>query len=430
MKTTTSFAIHRELLSNGLRVVVSPDPSAPVVGVAVVYDVGFRSEPQNRTGFAHLFEHLMFQGSEHLGKMEHAQRVNGAGGVLNGSTHPDFTNYYEVLPSTALDLALFLEADRMRAPALDQDCLDNQCAVVKEEINVNVRNAPYGGFPWIALPAVLFDGWATSHDGYGSFEDLEQATVEDCKDFFQHYYAPANAVLVVSGDVEVDEAMRLVHKHFDSIKKRPAPKRPSFAEPVPTTVRHRVHTDPMAPEPALALGYRVPDPIKAKPDYFAAVMLTEILTAGDASRLVERLVLTEQAATSVQGYMGPFGDPFEMRDPTWLTLEVHYPHSTDTTKLIALIDEELVRLAEGGVTEIEIARVRTALDAGWFSRMDQLVERTLQLGQLELIHGRAELVNEIPLLLRAVSAADVQAAAQRLVNSGRALLEWQAGAAQ
>lgn len=424
----TAFSVHRHTLRNGLRVVISPDRAAPVVGVALVYDVGFRSEPRERTGFAHLFEHLMFQGSENIAKMEHAAQVNSAGGVMNGSTHPDFTNYFEVLPSTALDLALFLEADRMRSPNLDQECLDNQCAVVKEEINVNVRNAPYGGFPWIHLPALLFNEWANAHDGYGSFEDLELASVADCKDFFDRYYAPANAVLVVAGDVDVEEAMALVRKHFDPIRKRSAPKRPSFAEAVSSEVKHRVHVDPIAPEPALAIGMRVPDPIKKPLDYFAAVMLTEVLTAGDSSRLVERLVLREQIANQVSGYMGPFGDPFEMRDPTLLTFEVHHTHAVQAETLIAAVDEEIQRIAEHGVDPAELARVSIALDSVWFSRLDQLGERTLQLGQFELIHGRAELVNEIPGLLRAVTPEDVRRAAVTLAGQGKAILEWKSGA--
>ena len=161
-------------LRNGLRVVLAPDRSAPVVAVAVYYDVGIRSEPQGRTGFAHLFEHLMFQGSASLGKMELVNQISASGGVLNGSTRLDYTNYYEMLPSNALDRALFLEADRMGWPAVTEENLANQIAVVKEEIRVNVLNEPYGGFPWLTLAPVLYESWANAHDGYGSFEDLEQ----------------------------------------------------------------------------------------------------------------------------------------------------------------------------------------------------------------------------------------------------------------
>ncbi len=185
-----SHSIERAKLRNGLRVVLAPDRSAPVVAVAVYYDVGIRSEPQGRTGFAHLFEHLMFQGSASLGKMELVQLISASGGVLNGSTRLDYTNYYEMLPSNALDRALFLEADRMGWPAVTEENLANQIAVVKEEIRVNVLNEPYGGFPWLTLAPVLYESWSNAHDGYGSFADLESATLEDARDFFDKYYAP------------------------------------------------------------------------------------------------------------------------------------------------------------------------------------------------------------------------------------------------
>ena len=169
----TKYPIERFTLDNGLRVVLNPDKSAPVIGVAVVYDVGIRSEPEGRTGFAHLFEHLMFQGSENLEKLAHFRHVQGSGGTFNGSTHLDYTDYYETLPSNALERALFLEADRMRGPRLTEENLRNQVDVVKEEIRVNVLNRPYGGFPWLKLPPVMFDTFANAHDGYGSFVDLE-----------------------------------------------------------------------------------------------------------------------------------------------------------------------------------------------------------------------------------------------------------------
>lgn len=197
------------------------------------YDVGFRSEPEGRTGFAHLFEHLMFQGSESLEKLAHFRHVQSSGGTFNGSTHPDYTDYYQVLPSAALERALFLEADRMRAPKLTEENLRNQIDVVKEEIRLNVLNRPYGGFPWILLPAVLFKTFANAHNGYGDFVDLESATVDDCAEFFDTYYSPANAVLTVAGDLDVEATKALVEKHFGDVPARPKPERPSFAEPAP-----------------------------------------------------------------------------------------------------------------------------------------------------------------------------------------------------
>src|SRR3982751_2370275 len=227
----TKYPVERFTLDNGLRVVLTPDRSAPVVGVAVVYDVGIRSEPEGRTGFAPLFEHLMFQGSENLETVAPFRHARVAGGTFNGSTHLDYTDYFEVLPSGALERALFLEADRMRGPRLTEENLRNQVDVVKEEIRVNVLNRPYGGFPWLKLPPVMFDTFPNAHDGYGSFVDLESATVPDAQSFFEKFYASGNAGLSVSGDIDVAEATRLVELHFGDAPARPAPARPDFNEP-------------------------------------------------------------------------------------------------------------------------------------------------------------------------------------------------------
>ena len=302
-------------LDNGLRVVLAPDRSVPVVGVGVLYDVGIRSEPEGRTGFAHLFEHLMFQGSATLGKMEHARVVQSSGGVFNGSTHFDYTDYFEALPSNALERGLFLEADRMASPRLTEENLANQIAVVKEEIRVNVMNRPYGGFPWLVLPGVMFDTFPNAHNGYGSFVDLEGATIEDASGFFQRYYAPSNAVLAVGGDFDPDEALELVRTHFARVKRRARPKRPSFAEPMITTERRSTMVDQHAPMPAVAIGYRVPDPTGLPATFLGMVLLAEVLSDGDASRLTRRLVLLDGLATDVSAYLGEFGDPFDERDP-------------------------------------------------------------------------------------------------------------------
>jgi predicted Zn-dependent peptidase len=278
-----SYAVERFRLDNGLRVVLSPDSSSPVVAVAVYYDVGMRSEPQGRTGFAHLFEHMMFQGSANLGKTEHFTHVQGNGGTLNGSTHVDYTNYYEVMPSAATELALFLEADRMRSVAVTQENLDNQIAVVQNEIRVNVLNRPYGGFPWLMIPPLLFDDFANSHNGYGDFVDLESSTLEDAQAFFDRYYAPGNAVLTVAGDIDVEQVTAWVEQHFGDIPARPVPERPSFAEPAPTSEQRATQHDHLAPTPAVAMAWRVPDPADLE-TYLPYVVLAEVLTDGDASR--------------------------------------------------------------------------------------------------------------------------------------------------
>jgi zinc protease len=426
----TAYEVQRLTLPNGLRVVLSPDRSAPVIGVAVVYDVGIRSEPEGRTGFAHLFEHLMFQGSENLEKLAHFRYVQASGGVFNGSTHLDYTDYYETLPSNALERALFLEADRMRSPRITEENLANQIAVVKEEIRVNVMNRPYGGFPWLKLPPVMFDTFANSHDGYGSFVDLEAATVEDAASFFDAYYAPGNAVLAVAGDIDVPEAIALIEKHFGGIPARPAPARPDFAEPDLTEERRSSYTDPHAPMPALAMAWRVPDPVKEFEAYLPYVVLAEVLTDGDASRLVKRLLLDDAIATSVAGYLGLMGDPFDVRDPTAMLLQVHYPPEVTAEQVITAVDEELTRVAEGGLEPGELSRVQARLAAHLLREVDAVLGRTLTMAVLEQQRGRAELINELPALLAAITADQVIAAAATLRPQRRAILEVLPGGAK
>jgi predicted Zn-dependent peptidase len=425
-----SFELVHRTLDNGLRVVLAPDRSAPVVGVAVLYDVGIRSEPEGRTGFAHLFEHLMFQGSANLEKLEHFRYVQSSGGTFNGSTHFDYTNYFEALPSNALERGLFLEADRMRSPRITDENLANQLDVVKNEIRVNVLNRPYGGFPWIHLPAVLFDTFANSHNGYGGFEDLESATVEDAKDFFAKYYAPANAVLAVGGDLDVDETLALIEKHFGGIRKRRAPKRPSFAEPALADERRATHEDPHAPIPAVALGYRISDPVGSLDDLLALLLLAEVLTDGDSSRLQRRLVQRDHLVTDIGAYLGEFGDPFDERDPTTFTITAHYPEARSLDSILAAVDAELARIAAEGLDAGELDRVRTRLTSVLLRELDAVMSRTLAIAKFALVHGRAELVNEIPDRLASISEAAVQKAAGALAPNRRAVLEVVAGGAR
>src|SRR5262245_61122821 len=218
-------------LDNGLKVVLSKDPTAPTVVIAVYYNIGFRIEPRNRTGFAHLFEHMMFQGSEHVAKFEHVRIVNENGGILNGSTRFDHTNYFEVMPSNALEIALWLEADRMRSLKITAENLKNQQNVVSEEVRVNVLNQPYAAFDWLGLPQRANTNWYNAHNFYGDLSEIEAATLDDVKKFFDTYYAPNNAVLVVVGDTTADEVMKLAEKHFGSIPSRPLPPRPDISEP-------------------------------------------------------------------------------------------------------------------------------------------------------------------------------------------------------
>jgi len=422
-----TFSIERHKLKNGLRVVMAPDRSAPAVAVAVHYDVGFRSEPEGRTGFAHLFEHIMFEGSEHLPKLEHAKLIQSNGGEFNGSTTPDFTNYFEVVPTGALELALFLEADRMRSPVITEETVANQIDVVKEEIRLNVMNRPYGGMHWIYLPPIAFSTFNNSHNGYGSFVDLDAATPDDAKEFFDKYYAPGNAVLTLVGDFDPDATIKLVEQHFNGVKKRSVPSRADFSEPLAGEERRGQHHDPMSPTPAIVVGYRTPDPHADLDAYAAYYLLVQALTDGDASRLHQRLVKTG-LVSFIGGVLGPFDGWLEMRDPLLFNLLAIYPPGgASVDDILGAVDEEVDRLV-GDFHDNELQRVRTAVAAAYLRKIDSVVARALTLAPLEQQRGRAELLNELPEALARVTAADVRASAARwLTPASRAVLDWQPG---
>ncbi len=417
------YRIERFTLGNGLRVVLCPDRSAPVIGVAVVFDVGIRSEPEGRTGFAHLFEHLMFQGSANLEKLAHFRYVQGAGGSFNGSTHLDYTDYFESAPSNALERMLFLEADRMRGIRLNEDNLRNQIDVVKEEIRVNVLNRPYGGFPWLKLPPVMFGTFPNAHDGYGSFTDLEAATAADAAEFFDRYYACGNAALSVSGDFDPDAARTLIEKHFGDVPARPAPPRPALTEPDLTEERYESYVDRLAPVLAFASAWRVPDPIDDFAGYLPYLLLAELLTASDAARLVQRLVLQDRAATSVTAQVGFMGDHLEVRDPTALQVRVHLPAEGEVHKALATMDEEFDRLAQDGMTAAELRRAKARMIATFVRETDPVVDRAQRLAVFELQRAHPALLNELPLLIADVTGDQLRAAAARLLPGRRASIE-------
>jgi predicted Zn-dependent peptidase len=416
--------VERTVLSNGLQVVVVPDASVAMVGVAVVYNVGFRSEPEGRTGFAHLFEHMMFQGSANVGKTEHIHLLEAAGGVVNGHTLPDVTAYYEALPAPGLELALFLEADRMASLAVSEENLRNQMDVVKEEIKVNVLNQPYGGFPWIPLPALAFDTYPNAHNGYGDFKDLEQASVADTADFFGRYYSPSNAVLAVVGACRGDEVFELAERHFGRLRRRRRPKHGPWPEAPLASDRRQVIDDPLAPQPALALGYRTPDPVAELDRFLVYYILAKLLGAGDSSRLRSRLVHRDHVATHVECQLGLLGmEAFYIRDPCLFQVLVFHPGAVTTDALLATIDEEIGLLAAHGPTGDDLARaVATSVSELWGS-LDSLLNRAHIVASIETVHGRAELVEELPRRLAAVSAGAVADAAGELSSQHRAVLE-------
>jgi predicted Zn-dependent peptidase len=290
-------------LPNGLKVVISEDHVAPVVTVAVYYNVGFRVEPKGRTGFAHLFEHMMFQGSANVKKFEHAKLVEANGGNLNGHTDFDYTNYYQTLPSNRVEMGLWLESDRMRSLDISAENLKNQQNVVSEEIRVNVLNQPYQFFEWIDLWENAFTNWNNSHNGYGNLAEVNAATVDDVRNFFKTYYAPNNAVLTIAGDVDVNHVTQMVERHFAGIPAQPNPPLPNLIEPAQTKEKKVAQTDKLANAPALATGYHIP--AQNSPDFPAMALLVQILQGDDSSRWFQRL--KEKELTGSDGGLNYFG---------------------------------------------------------------------------------------------------------------------------
>jgi zinc protease len=421
---TKARSFERARLDNGLQVVISPDRTVPLVGVAVAYDVGWRSEPEGRTGFAHLFEHMMFQGSRNVGKVEHIRLVESSGGVFNGHTLPDLTAYYEALPSGALELALFLEADRMAAPAITEENLRNQIAVVEEEIKVNVLNQPYGGFPWITLPELAFDTYPNSHNGYGDFSHLEKASVEDAVDFHARYYSPENAVLAIAGDCDPAEVMGLVERYFGPIPRVATPAHGPWPEAPLAKSRRKTYKDPRAPQPAFAVGLRTPDPIAEFDRYLSYSIVASVLASGDASRLRSRLVHTERTVTDVSSRLGIFGeDAIIMRQPVLFQIIVFHPGIAGTDDILRVVNDEVSRLADEGPTQDELDRVAIGWRSGFWRAMDSVLQRSVTLASLEVIHRRAELMDEIPGRIAEITAGDVATAAADLASQKQAVVE-------
>src|SRR5258706_4599018 len=268
-------------LKNGLKVVLSQDKTAPTVTVAVYYNIGFRIEPKDRTGFAHLFEHMMFQGSKNLPKGEIDKITQRNGGINNGSTRFDFTNYFEVMPSHMLEPVLWAEADRMNGLDINQASLENQQAVVKNEVKVNVLNQPYCGFPWRYKPQEANEKWLNAHNFYGDLADLDSAKLEDVNSFFKTFYSPNNAVLVVTGDFAVADARNWVEKYFSGIPSAQLPPKPDLKEPSQEKEKRFTKEDKLARKPALAVAYKMPD--RNTPEYYAMGLIDQILVQGQDS---------------------------------------------------------------------------------------------------------------------------------------------------
>jgi predicted Zn-dependent peptidase len=346
-------------LPNGLRVVLSPDHTAPTICVGVYYRIGFRIEPRDRTGFAHLFEHMMFQGSQNLGKMEYIRLVQQNGGILNGSTRFDFTNYFEVLPSNKLETALWAEADRMGGLAVNEDNLKNQQGVVGNEVKVNVLNRPYGGFPWIDMPMAANANWFNAHNFYGDLKDIDAATLKDVQGFFKTYYAPNNAALAIVGDFEPADAKKFVEKYFGPLKASQLPPVPDLTEPKQEKEKRVTKTDALAKRPAIAVGYHMPD--RNTPDYYAMVLIDSLLIEGDDSLLHQELVQQRGLTGSVNGGINLLGNAYDYDGPMLFIMNMIYDPTTSPDTILDAMGGVIEPLRSKPVDQKTLDRARIKL---------------------------------------------------------------------
>ncbi|MEU6893020.1 pitrilysin family protein [Streptomyces sp. NPDC046557] len=406
-------------LPNGLRVVLCRRGTAPLAAVCVHYDVGFRSEPEGRSGFAHLFEHLMFQGSENVGRSEHFAIVQSSGGTANGSTRQDYTEYYQIAPASALERLLFLEADRMRTLRLTQNSLVTQVAVVKEEIKLNVHDRPYGGFPWTNLPAVLYRKFSNAHNGYGDFINLDRATLEECAAFFDDYYTPSNAVLTVVGDIDPALTLEWVSRHFGDIAARPTAAPQDLSEPWPSEPRNGSCTDRQAPLPATAVGYRLPDPGTERDRYLGHIALATLL-GGSSGRLQQRALARGVSLTTAMAQCGFFG-PFDARDPDTFVVTARHP-SSEHQAVTGVIEAALEDLAGPGPTDREVATAVSGTVARWHRKHDNILALARAVGASSLLYGEPSLPMDLTGHLTVLEAGSVRNAAESLVNSRPAAL--------
>jgi predicted Zn-dependent peptidase len=416
-------------LENGLRVLIAPDHSAPVFAIAVTYNVGSRNERPGRTGFAHLFEHMMFQGSENVGKGEHFILILNNGGGMNGTTNEDRTNYFEELPKNQLDLALFLEADRMRSLAVNQANLDNQRNAVQEERRVSIDNQPYGKSE-LEIDNLSYDNFAYKHSTIGSMADLDAASVDDVKGFFRIYYAPNNAVLTLVGDLDPQEALEKVKKYFGAIPPQPAPPKVDLAEPEHYGERREVIYDPLARLPQLLISYHIPP--GDTPENFQVQVLASILGGGglggggfggggfgggQSSRFYQHLVKEKQLAVSIQVR------PEARIGPSLLYITATPRPGVKPEDLEKAVYNEIEAVQKDGVTTQEIEKARTQYLRSQIQGRQSSMSAAIRLGQYAVFFNDPDLINTSFDKFNAVTAEQVKQAAQEyLAPSARAVV--------
>jgi zinc protease len=395
-------------LDNGLRVIIAVDRTAPVYGISVTYNVGSRNERPGRTGFAHLFEHMMFEGSENVGKGEHFILIFNNGGNMNGTTNEDRTNYYEELPKNQLDLGLYLESDRMRSLAVNQSNLDNQRNAVQEERRLSEDNQPYG-HAYLDIDNLAYDNFAYKHSTIGEMSDLNAASVEDVKAFFRIYYAPNNAVLTLVGDLDPAETLEKVKKYFGQIPLQPAPPPVDMTEPPHYGERRETIHDPLARTPLVLMAYHIPP--GDTPENEAFHVLANVLAQGESSRLYQHVVKENQFATQV------YAEADERRGPSMLYLYAFVRPGVKPEDCEAAIREEIAAVQKDGITNEEIDKARLQFLRGQIQTRQSDLYTAIRIGQYATYFNDPNLINTIVDKVDAVTPDQVKEAARKYLVS-------------
>ncbi len=350
--------LYYETLDNGLKVVLAPEHTAPTAAVAVYYGIGFRSEPKGRTGFAHLFEHMFFEGTEALERGQLVQLIAGNGGLVNAVTRTDFTAYTATAPTHVLDSILWAEADRMRGLRITKTNLKRQKSIVINEIGTNVLNRPYGGFAWLDLPQAAFSNWYNAHNFYGDIHDIEAATAREARRFYTRYYVPNNAVIVVAGDIDPERVFKRVRKHFGGIRRGPVREPIDISEDAAEAERRVERTDVQVPRAAIAVGYRMPE--RGTDAYYAMGLIDQLLLQGEDSRLAARLVRKRGYTDRVSGGINVLGNMFNYSGPMLWTLSTIHDGDPTSRDVLAEIDSIIEEFSNEPVSnsELEVARTK------------------------------------------------------------------------
>ncbi|MDX6574806.1 MAG: zinc protease [Blastocatellia bacterium] len=401
-------------LANGLRVITVEDHNAPVIAVNVTYNVGSRNEHAGRTGFAHLFEHMMFQGSENVGKSEHFILVYNNGGTMNGTTNEDRTNYFEALPANQIELALYLEADRMRSLAVTQENLDNQRNAVQEERRIGLDNAAYGKTGEIQQ-ALMYDNFAYKHSTIGSMTDLNAASVADVQAFFKMYYAPNNAVLTLVGDFKTADALAIVKKYFDSIPRQADPPPVDMTEPEQKAERRTSVDDQLARLPRVDIAYKTVPGNTA--DFYALQVLANALGSGGSSRLNQKLVREKEMVANANSFAQ------ESRGVGGFYVTATPRPGKKTEEVEASVYDEIARLQKEPIADWELQKAKTGARRTYINGLQSSLGRANSIGQYAVYYGDPNLINTRIDKVNAVTKEDVQRVANKyLVQTNRTVV--------